>query len=251
MVQGVTEPERFFFVHLQKTAGTTLFRRLRHHFGPEAVYPTPEQQRDPESILDVDYLRAAFEREGDRLRVITGHFPLCTTELLGVPFTTMTVLRDPLDRTLSFLRHQKRLDPSLADVPMDQVYGRPQLLHGLIHNHMVKMLGLTTDLMTHGAATLVEFDDAFLARAEANLAGVDVVGLQGSFDEFCAELVARFGWDLGRPERGNATDDLVEEPSERFVARVLRDNALDIRLYAFAEQLVRDRRAQDVGGPTV
>jgi hypothetical protein len=239
----VTEPQRFFFVHLQKTAGTTLFRRLRNHFGPDAVYPTPEHQRHPDAILDVDHLRDAFEREGDRLRVVTGHFPLCTTELLGVPFTTMTVLREPLDRTLSFLRHQKKLDPTVADLPMDEVYGRPQLLHGLIHNHMVKMLGLTADRMTHGASTLVDFDEGFLERAEANLAGIDVVGLQASFDDFCDELVERFGWDLGRPERGNATDDLVEEPSERFVARVLRDNALDVRLYAFGEQLVRDRRA--------
>lgn len=246
----MSEPQRFFFVHLQKTAGTTLFRRLRNHFGPDAVYPTPEDQRHPDSILDVGYLRRAFERDGDRLRVVTGHFPLCTTELLGVPFTTLTVLREPLDRTLSFLRHQKRLDPSVADVPMDDLYGRPQLLHGLIHNHMVKMLGLTADRMTNGASTLVEFDEEFLARAQANLDGIDVVGLQRSFDDFCAELVARFGWDLGRPERGNATDDLVEEPSERFVARILRDNDMDVRLYADAEQLVRDRRAQALGGPT-
>ena len=27
------EPERFFFVHLQKTGGTALFQRLREGFG--------------------------------------------------------------------------------------------------------------------------------------------------------------------------------------------------------------------------
>src|SRR5690606_33395048 len=142
--------------------------RLRNHFGPDAVYPTPDDQRDPYSIIEVDTLRRRFEEDGDRLRVITGHFPLCTTELLGVPFTTLTVLREPVDRTLSFVRHQRRLTPALADVPMPDIYGRPQLLHGLIHNHMVKMLGMTAEQMTHGMTTMVTFDDPFLDRAKTN-----------------------------------------------------------------------------------
>ena len=29
----MSDPPRFFFVHLQKTAGTALFQRLRDHFG--------------------------------------------------------------------------------------------------------------------------------------------------------------------------------------------------------------------------
>ena len=29
---------RYFFVHLQKTAGTALFKRLRYAFGTEAVF---------------------------------------------------------------------------------------------------------------------------------------------------------------------------------------------------------------------
>ena len=55
-----SEPTRFFFVHLQKTAGTALFRRLRHHFGPDAVYPTPAYQGTLEATLDVDLLVERF-----------------------------------------------------------------------------------------------------------------------------------------------------------------------------------------------
>ena len=46
--------ERYFFVHLQKTAGTTLFRRLKHHFGAAAVYPMPEYQGEVGATIDVD-----------------------------------------------------------------------------------------------------------------------------------------------------------------------------------------------------
>ena len=33
------EPQRFFFVHVQKTAGTTLLIRLGEQFAPEQIYP--------------------------------------------------------------------------------------------------------------------------------------------------------------------------------------------------------------------
>ena len=47
------DDQKFFFVHLQKTAGTTLFRRLKTHFGAEAVYPMPRYQGDVAATLDV------------------------------------------------------------------------------------------------------------------------------------------------------------------------------------------------------
>ena len=33
------EPERFFFVHMQKTGGTSLYMRTKRHFGEAGVYP--------------------------------------------------------------------------------------------------------------------------------------------------------------------------------------------------------------------
>ena len=46
-----------------------------------------------------------------------------------------------------------------------------------------------------------EFSRAHLERAKERLAGIDAVGLQERYEEFCDELSARFGWDLGEPER--------------------------------------------------
>ena len=86
---------RFFFVHLQKTAGTALFQRLRDHFGAEAVYPRPDDQTDIRSTTDVDFLLDRYRKHGDTIRVVTGHFPLCAVELFDAPFTTFTVLREP------------------------------------------------------------------------------------------------------------------------------------------------------------
>src|SRR5690606_24333717 len=92
---------RWFFVHMHKTAGTTLYYRLRDAFPGGAVYPTRDEQRAWKASLDVEVLLRQFVARQHELRIVTGHFPLCTTELLGVPFSTITVLREPVERTLS------------------------------------------------------------------------------------------------------------------------------------------------------
>lgn len=227
----MTEPERFFFVHLQKTAGTALWRRLRAQFPPAAVYPGPDDGSPPDTVLSVDHLRACWARRRDEIRIVTGHFPLCTAELLDAPFVTLTVLREPVERTLSYLRHHRETTPEDAERPLEAVYDDP-LRFELLHNHMVKMLSLTTDEMTNGALTPVDFDAARLARACAAVETMDVVGFQEDFERFCAELTGRLGWDLGDPifmNRSTPTDvpDSLRE-------RIARDNADDLALYEHA-----------------
>ena len=237
----MSEPERFFFVHLQKTAGTSLYMSLRRHLGRDAVYPTPEYELIDQSSSDIELLRTAFERDGHRIKAVVGHFPLCTTELLAVPFTTMTVLRDPFERTLSFLRHRR--DKVRHGASLDELYAERRTLHALVHNHMVKMLGMTTEQMTDGMATLVSFDDDFLRRAEEALERIDVVGLQDHFDDFAAELTARFGWELGGNLHVNATEAGPDDVSEWLERRIRIDNELDFRLHRYAVDLV-ERRAR-------
>lgn len=238
---SAAEPQRFFFCHLQKTGGTALFQRLRDQFGRAGVYPQPDDQFDVAAVIDVGRLRERFAVERDRLRVITGHFPLCTTEVLGVPFTCFTVLREPVERTISFLRHQVRDDPNLADSSLEELYEDPDRFSGLIHNHMVKMLSLRADEMTDGALTPVAFDRVHIERARQSLTErIELFGLQEEFDAFCAELERRYGWDLGVPRFANRNfGDVDVDPT--FRRRIAEDNALDVELYDFARGLWADR----------
>jgi hypothetical protein len=236
------QPRRFFFVHLQKTAGTALILRLRRQFDRSAIYPDESDGDKATRTIDVDVLRERWRARGDEIQVVTGHFPLCTMELLEADFATLTLLRDPVERTLSYLRHQQRLSPELRREPMLAVYEDRFRFEGFIHNHMVKMFALTTEEMTAGALTVVSFERAHLERAMERLASVDVIGLQERFEQFCRELSARFGWRLGPPLWANRTEASIA-PDERLVARIVEDNALDIELYAFAQRLVAERSA--------
>jgi hypothetical protein len=235
--------ERYFFVHLQKTAGTTLFRRLKQAFGADAVYPMPQYQGNVEATLDVDLLIERFAKHRDEIRFITGHFPLCTTELLDADFTTLTLLREPVERTLSFLRHQREVAPEFSDASLEEIYAQPLMRDGLVRNHMVRMLSLTSAEMTQGALTDVTVDEARLERAKHNLGErIDVLGIQEQFDAFCDLLTARFGWDLGRAHVANRTSAYAA--SDTLREQIARDNAMDTALYEFAVELWTARTSQ-------
>lgn len=230
----MNEPQRFFFVHMQKTAGTALWRRLRSEFDPVSVYPAPVDGEPPATVISVDHLLARWNERRAEIRMVTGHFPLCTAQLLGAPFTTLTLLRDPVERTLSYLRHHRETVPEHRDASLEDIYADPVRFE-LLHNHMVKMLSLTTAEMTDGAMTHVEFTRARLERAEQCLQEVDVVGFQEDFDAFCLDLTDRFRWDLGEPIFMNRTIPI--DVSDAFRERIAADNAHDIELYEFARTL--------------
>ena len=229
----VTDP-RFFFVHLQKTAGTTLRHRMAAYLGEAAIYPNrSDGQNIYDVIVSVDHLVERMDARGDEVRVIAGHFPLCTVDRLGGEFRTFSVLREPVERTLSYLRHHRENTPEDRDKSLEEIYDDPFRFHGLAHNHMTKMFSLTLDEMSAGMLTLVEFTPERLARAKANLARLDVVGVQERFEEFCADLNDRFGWRLGdQPKVANTSEPV--EVSASFRRRIAADQAPDLELYDLA-----------------
>ena len=61
----------------------------------------------------------------------------------------MTVLRHPVDRTLSFLRHQaeRRQRGATEDTPLVEIYEDPFRFRHMIQNHMVRTLSLSPEEM--------------------------------------------------------------------------------------------------------
>lgn len=251
-----------FFVHVMKTGGTTLFRNLRENYALDELYPYRKLdiQYDGPTLnirhhLSVSYVVGLSPERRQHIRVYTGHFPFITSELMQEELTTLTLLRDPVERTISLLRQFKRKAPwvqdpdrrpPLASKTLEEVYDHPLVFGPLVHNHQTKIFSMKPSDAPESYMDVVEVDESRLALAKHNLSQVDVVGLTERYDEFLDEVEARFGWVVERDARANATPASEIQPvSDTLRQRIAEDNALDMELYEYAKDLVdrrRDRR---------
>lgn len=226
-----TDPTKFFFVHLHKTAGTSLWSRLSHQFSADQMYPSSHDGSPLRRTVAVDDLVARWPARRDEVRVLAGHFPLCVREMLGDEFVTFTLLRDPVDRVLSALKELRQKVPEFADRPFVDIYFDP-LRHTMLSNHMVKMFSMTREEESDGLLTPLEVGAWSVDRALVGLDSCDAVGFQHEFEPFCDSISARYGWDLGEPVIINASEPAAMPPE--LVEVVTDDNALDLAFYAEA-----------------
>lgn len=245
-----------FFVHLMKTAGTTLFRNLRLTYPLDQLYPFRDLDVKRDGKLgignhSVSYLLGLTPERHRSIRVYTGHFPFVTTELLGRPVTTVTILRDPVQRTLSLLRQFRRGTPWLAPedrptfpLPLEEIYEHPLVFETLVLNHQTKIFSMAAADAPESHMDIIDVDHARLAVAKENLTSVDVLGLTEQFDDLLDDVSTKLGWHVDRGARRNATPAAeLDAVSPALLRRIASDNAIDLELYAYAKELHARRRA--------
>src|SRR4051812_19291092 len=104
---------RYVFVHVMKTAGTSFAFHLRQQFAEREIYPCASVDlRDPgdvEPYASIENLRNIPSDRRAEIIVYAGHVPYLARDLIGTDLHALTLLRDPLERTISVLNHFKRL----------------------------------------------------------------------------------------------------------------------------------------------
>jgi hypothetical protein len=214
--------QKTIFIHIPKTAGMSLRETV------ERVYPGDRcvfiYSHNP-AHLD------AVRKDVQRADAVYGHFSFGVHELLGIQGRYVTILRRPIDRVLSFFRHQASHNDNeyhrlIADGMTLKDLLRGEQCHQ-VNNHMVRILSGHADAgVTH--------DRGLLEQAEANLdTHFDAVGITDRMNESVALMGKALGWpaqpsvprvNVGRRRRSFVLD-------EETRAEIVRYNALDIELY--------------------
>jgi hypothetical protein len=262
-------PPRFFFVHVMKTGGTSFVFQMTVNFAPAEVYPNEALDRraptDVEPYASVDALERLTPQRRAEIRVYTGHLPFAARELMGLDVVTLTLLRDPVERTISVLKHFKRLYARYRDLPLDAIYDDDIVFPHFVQDFQTRVFALeaadrsrafagSADYSSvraalegsgaHGDLELpITIDATRLARARHNLDAVDVVGVNEAFPAFVAELRQRFGWWADGAEY-DARANVSSEPwvaSEALRARIARGSTNDYELYEHARELIAAR----------
>jgi hypothetical protein len=233
-------PRPFFFLHIMKTGGATLRQHIYANHEAGTVFPVPKRDDMSRASLVESLLGITPERRATT-RGYMGHYPYVASQLLGVEPVTFTILRDPVERTISYLKHCKRYHDQHRKLSLEEIYRDPYYFPCFIHNHETKIFAMTEEDRLESYMDVIDIDDRRLALAKENLAQVDILGLHEHYDEFVDDLRARFGWRFDRKGNRRVSREPWEVPAG-LCERIAADNAADVAFYEHAELLWAQRR---------
>lgn len=239
--------ERWLFIHIMKTAGTSFRSILESDLGT-TVYPTrAELQERPNGW----YLPATelLERVEDgrvdlsNRRVLCGHYASRLCEALPGRWRSVIFLRDPVKRAMSMIAHYHNMrrgrwfrfgGPRIADYLKDDGLIRHQ-----IANYQTKVLAMDP---LGDVNQPMAIDDAAFARARDALFSIDVVGLTEQFGESLALFQRKSGLKLGNPTL-HANKSPAYHPTEADIAAVRDLVPYDFEIYRLAQERMHQQLA--------
>lgn len=138
--------QRFYFLHIPKTAGSSLGQALVTQYRSHEVLNCPLE----------DLLRMDLPQIQSR-RAYCGHWGTSFYSLLEQPITTISVLRDPFERVVSAVRYSQREGLPREFPEIRQVFARGdwnEIVHhpviaGLLENIQCLYLGSKIDLRAY------------------------------------------------------------------------------------------------------
>ncbi|MBI3649239.1 MAG: sulfotransferase family 2 domain-containing protein [Actinobacteria bacterium] len=229
------------FLHIGKTAGTTMRRILSKQFHPSEVLLirnkvlrslTPQTDRlHREETLE--YFAGLAEEERARPSLIIAHGIFGLHRSVPRPATYVTMLRDPIALTISQYHYVAR-DPDhpLHDRAASQGLEEYVRSGASLETDNSQTRALSGDTTTPFGGCTAEM----LETAKANVAShFSFVGLTERFDESLLLLGRTFGWTNLYYVAANVTPARRREPVPQEVRRAVQEqNRFDAELYAWA-----------------
>lgn len=255
-----------YFLHIPKTAGTSLTALIERNYRPEEVCPPhlwPEMAQLPRQGLG-------------QYRLFRGHLSHSFVEYLPVWPMVITFLRDPFEHFLSRYEHSWRfadaMHATVRELGSLAAYLRHEPIRWRLVNPQTNNLGIDFDeryltgTFQNGAEeqrygaelqrlTLAAPNtppaQAMLQQAIRRLHEYAYVGIVERYDESVKHLYQRFGWDNpGQQERLNVSTSRLDRASISAADRRLIDDytALDRQLFDEARALFREQNARIADG---
>ena len=243
MPRAAAAEEAVIFLHVPKTAGTTLNRLIEWEYPLFEIYSI-----DPVFFRwSASHLWRLPGRRLKKTRMFKGHMLFGLHEILPQPATYITVLRDPIDRVMSafyfmrsymlhplywkFRREQWTIEDFVRRLPRENV--QCKILAGAEYEKPC-----TAEICEKAKENLVRY--------------FSVVGLSERFEESLALMKLRFGWKLQRYSSFNVTRTRPRKADiPQSTLDLIEDkNAFDISLYNCAANIFQtaiNTHAAEVG----
>lgn len=257
MIEG---ERQVLFLHLPKTAGSSLNKMLIEAYGLGADYPHFNST--------VSLLRAGQRRM--ELPLILGHVNYTVADILRPDPFIFTFLRDPVKRAISAFEFMKSHPEvwlgKLAQGSITEYYENP-MVSRTGNNLQTRLLGADLNIHKHYATFVREkqtpeqyyanvmaninlpADEETLERAKRRLETMDFFGFTDTFDDDVADLFSLLGKPCPSIVKTNVTPESARRrssytPEELELVHSL--NRFDMELYRYAKELRETRRTAPV-----
>ena len=246
------------FLHIHKTAGTTLNRIIEREYNPFLIY-TIEGKRIEWSL---DHFKRLSERRRAALRVVKGHMSFGLHQFLPQPSTYITFLRDPIERCISSYAYSKgnRFNPFHRRINQENLDLGQFLAIAPWNNNLqckaiagidrrdYRPISLFQEMLRPGAKGPDAESDVWsspeiLQRAKENLQRFfGFVGLTDRFTDSLVLLKHLFGWKLSSytSYRKSRNRPKRETFAPALLAAVEARNRFDKELYQFGKGMFND-----------
>lgn len=227
--------ETTIFLHVPKAGGTTLQSIVERHYRPSETFFAGTLVQDA-----VRHLRRTDRDTRAGIRLATGHIPYGLHDDLPGRYSYFTVLREPVDRVVSFFYFVRQNgDHYLHDFSSTAGMGLAEFMNSgasvMLDNAQTRLISGVWDQVPYG-----ELSPDALELAKRRLRDrFDVVGLSERFDETLLMLGRRYGWKhlYYRSQNVTAKRPKVDALDEDDRQAVVEKNRLDEQLYVYAQEL--------------
>lgn len=96
--------KRIIFLHLPKNAGTSMYSILKRNYSAKEIYHV---RYNKNGIWNLDEFKKLPQNKKDKIYLLTGHFDFGLHEYFSHQFQYVTMMRNPIERTISFYNYIK------------------------------------------------------------------------------------------------------------------------------------------------
>lgn len=110
--------ERLIFLHLPKNAGTSMNSILKKNYSSDEIY---EVRFNVDRSGNLEEFKGMPQDDRDKIKFLSGHFNFGLHTYFSNPFQYVSMMRHPVERTVSFYNYIKRKENHrLKDVVKDK-----------------------------------------------------------------------------------------------------------------------------------
>lgn len=217
------------FTHIPKTAGTFFQKKFI-----EANVPS-------DKCYTTAGLKQFIQKSSDNYQLFYGHLPYGVHLLTPRSVRYITLLREPIDRAISFYYSMKEVDIKIYKHPFRE-YADSLTLKDFYKNRNLQnvqtrfIAGLLSDKL-YPKLPSQYIDNFTLYLAQKNLVNY-IYGISDRLDESIELFTKKLSWTYPIdmiPYRKTKNRPTKDDLDQETIQILLKANALDIKLYEFAQ----------------